>query len=115
MMKLELNQTIDVEILKEELKSNFTHYKVKNAPFNKKTLRITNGMSQVVVGQKKNLEIICVGNLNLLDVRLLIPFVLGMSFFLIGGLIFMIVMMRIKKKEYTSMEAEIGEFLQDSY
>ncbi len=111
-MKLTLNQTINTEALKQKLQTNFPDYKVGHAPLNKKTIRITNGMSQVVVGQVKNQQLICVGNINMTDIRFLIPFVIGIALFFITGLVFMVIMMQVKKKEYKAMEAEIGTYLQ---
>jgi len=69
-MELILSQTIDVNDLKQKLADNFPEYSVKNAFLNKKTLRITQGMNQVVVGQLKNQKMICVGNLNMLDLHI---------------------------------------------
>jgi len=103
-MKLAISQTINIEALKQKLQTNFPDYKVG--------LRITNGMSQVVVGQVKNQQLICVGNINMTDIRFLIPFVIGIALFFITGLVFMVIMMQVKKKEYKAMEAEIGTYLQ---
>lgn len=114
-MELTLSQTIAIEDLKQKLADNFPEYSVKNAFLNKKTLRITQGMNQVVVGQLKNQKMICVGNLNMLDLRIFIPFIVGVALFLITGFIFLIVMMQIKKKEYKAMEETIGAYLQNTY
>ncbi len=111
-MKLAINQMLQVDELKKELQTNFPDYKVGHAPLNKKTIRITNGMSQVIVGQVKNQQLICVGNINMTDIRFLIPFVIGIALFFITGLVFMFIMMQVKKKEYKAMEAEIGTYLQ---
>ncbi|WP_299213081.1 hypothetical protein [uncultured Dokdonia sp.] len=113
-MKIALTTSIDVESLKQELQTAFPHYKIKNAFLNKKTLRITNEMDQVVVGQHKD-DMICVGNLNMLDLRIFIPFVLGISLFFITGLVFLIVMMQVRKKSFKAMEAEIGVYLKEKY
>lgn len=71
-------------------------------------------MSQVVVGQHKD-QMICVANLNMLDPRIFILFVLGVSLFFITGLIFLIVMMQERKKYFKAMETEIGAYLNKKY
>ncbi|WP_299675689.1 hypothetical protein [uncultured Dokdonia sp.] len=114
-MELTLTEKIEIEKLKHSIEKVFPEYNVKNALFNKSTIRITKGTSQVVVGQLKNQKMICVGNLNMLDLRILIPFAVGMTLFLITGFIFLIVMMQIKKKEYKAMEEAIGAHLQNTY
>ena len=113
-MKIALTNSIDIAALKQDLKTAFPQYKVKNAFLNKKTLNISNGMDQVVVGQHKD-QMICVGNLNMLDMRIFIPFVLGIALFFITGLVFLIVMMQIRKKSFKAMEAEIGAYLTEKY
>ncbi|MFC4633934.1 hypothetical protein ACFO3O_08450 [Dokdonia ponticola] len=109
-MKIALTESIPIESLKQELQTAFPQYKVKSAFLNKKTLRITDGMSQVVVGQHKD-QMICVGNLNMLDLRLLLPFAVGISLFFITGVVFLFVMMQLRKKYYKAMEDEIGAYL----
>jgi len=113
-MKIALTESIHIESLKQELQTAFPQYKVKSAFLNKKTLRITDGMSQVVVGPHKD-KMICVGNLNMLDIRLFIPFVLGISLFFITGVIFLFVMMQLRKKYFKAMEDEIGAYLTKKY
>lgn len=112
-MKIALSKTVDTASLKLQLQHAFPEYTVKTAFLNKKTIRITNGMDQVVVGQLKDNNMICVGNLNMLDPRILIPFVLGIALFFITGLIFIIVMMQIRKISYKIMQAEVASFLTD--
>lgn len=113
-MKIALTTSIDTASLKQELETAFPQYKVKSAFLNKKTLRITNGMDQIVVGQHKD-QMICVGNLNMLDMRIFIPFVLGISLFFITGFVFLIIMMQLRKKSYKAMEEEIGVYLTEKY
>ncbi len=113
-MKIALTNSIDIASLKQELQTAFPQYKVKNAFLNKKTINISDGMSQVVVGQHKD-QMICIGNLNMLDLRIFIPFVLGIALFFITGLVFLIVMMQLKKKTYKAMETEIGAYLTKKY
>lgn len=106
-MKITLTQKIDIEVLKQQLQNNFPGYKVGHPPFNKKTIRISNGMIQVVLGQSKSNQFFCVGNVNTLDMRIFIPFIIGVALAFITGFIFLIIMMQIKKKEYKAMEGEI--------
>lgn len=96
-MELLLEKPIDLQKLKEALTEKFPDYKVKQALFNKKVLRITNGFSQVVVAQRKNGTLLCVGNLNTMDWRIFIPFVLLLAAMLISGIIFILIMSSVKK------------------
>ena len=114
-MLLETTMALDTDELKTRLEGVFPSYRVKYAPLNKKTLRIVNGMNQVVVGQQKNGKLICAGNINMLDLRILIPFVVLLAAFVITGIVFIVIMMQVKKKEYRAMEAEIGQFLTKHY
>ena len=106
-MKIILTQKIDIETLKKQLQANFTNYKIGHPPFNKKTIHISNGMIQVVIGPSKKNQFFCVGNINMLDMRIFIPFVIGMALGFITGFIFLIIIMQIKKKDYKNMEEEI--------
>ncbi|KQC30880.1 hypothetical protein [Flagellimonas eckloniae] len=109
-MELAIQREIEVNELKENLERAFPNYKIKYAPLNKKTLRVIDGMNQVVVGTKKQ-KLIYAGNINMMDLRILIPFILLMGLFVIGGVVFAIVMMQIKKKDYKAMEEEIGNHI----
>ena len=113
-MKIALTESVQTESLKQELQTAFPQYKIKNVLLNKKSLRVTDGMNQVVVGEHKN-EMICVGNLNMLDLRIFIPFVLGISLFFITGVVFLFVMMQVRKKHFKAMEEEIGTYLTKKY
>lgn len=53
-MKIALTQKIDVAFLKQQLQTNFPDYKIGHPLFNKKTICISNGMIQVVLGQSTN-------------------------------------------------------------
>lgn len=110
-MELLLEKPIDLQKLKEALTEKFPDYKVKQALFNKKVLRITNGFSQVVVAQRKNGTLLCVGNLNTMDWRIFIPFVLLLAAMLISGIIFILIMSSVKKKQFKAMEEEVLRFL----
>ncbi len=112
-MDITLQQKIDISALKVQLEQAFPDYKVKYAPLNKRTLRVVHGMNQVVVGQSKQ-KLICAGNINMLDIRILIPFVLLLALFVIGGIAFVILMMQIKKKAYKAMEEEIRDFIHNT-
>lgn len=109
-MELTIQREIKVNELKENLERSFPNYSVKRAPLNKKTLRVVNGMNQVVVGTQKQ-KLIYAGNINMLDMRILVPFILLMGLFVIGGVVFIIVMMQLKKKDYKAMEEEIGNHI----
>ncbi|HPF10909.1 MAG TPA: hypothetical protein PKW08_02055 [Flavobacteriaceae bacterium] len=111
-MELLLEKPIDLQKLKEALTEKFPDYKVKQALFNKKVLRITNGFSQVVVAQRKNGTLLCVGNLNTMDWRIFIPFVLLLAAMLISGIIFILIMSSVKKKQFKAMEEEVLRFLE---
>jgi hypothetical protein len=114
-MKIQIQQTLNTEVLLQDLKTQFPNYKVEYPPLNKKTIRIVNGLNQVVVGQLKDNRILCVGNINMTNPKILIPFILGMLLFLIGGIVFIVVMSQIKKKEYQAMEDEVGDYLKNTY
>ncbi len=113
-MRTTLTQKVDLETLKQDLKSHFTNYKIDHAPFNKKTIRLRDGMVQVIVGQRKNNEFFCLGNINLLDVRIFIPFIIGTVIGFIFGIAFLGIVMLVKKKKYTAMEEEIIAYLNDN-
>lgn len=113
-MKIALTESVQIESLKQELQTVFPQYKVKSTLLNKKSLRIIDGMNQVVVGPHKD-QMICVGNLNMLDLRIFIPFVLGISLFFITGVVFLFVMMQLRKKHFKAMEEEIGAYLTKKY
>nr|WP_299072307.1 hypothetical protein [uncultured Allomuricauda sp.] len=109
-MELAIQREIEVNELKENLERAFPNYKVKYAPLNKKTLRVIDGMNQVVVGTKKQ-KLIYAGNINMMDLRILIPFILLMGLFVIGGIVFAVVITLVKKNVYKAMEEEIGNHL----
>lgn len=108
-----VEHAVDLEKLKDSLTQKFPQYKVKYALWNKKSIRIINGMNQVVVGQRKSGKMICVGNINMLDWRLFIPFVLLMAAMIITGIIFLVIMISIKKKQFKALEAEVQNYLQN--
>ena len=113
-MNITIQHQIDIKALKANLENAFPDYKVKFAQLNKKTLRVVDGMNQVVVGQKKQ-KLICVGNINMVDIRILIPFVLLIALFVLGGIVFVFIMMQVKKKEYKAMEEEVGEYISTNF
>jgi len=110
-MRVELTHKTDIEVLKQHLQNEFSDYSVGHPPFNKKTLRVTNGLVQVVLGQSKSNHFFCIGNINTLDMRIFIPFILGIALGLLPGLAFFIVMSILKKPEYKALENEVVTFL----
>tara|TARA_B100000508_G_C11273584_1_gene186907 strand:- start:37 stop:387 length:351 start_codon:yes stop_codon:yes gene_type:complete len=114
-MELVLDHPIDIEKLKQDLANRFPEYKIKSVLLNKKSVRVINGMNQVVVGQRKNGKVICVGNLNMLDWRIFIPFIILLGLMLITGFLFILIMGLVKKKQFKAFEAEIATYLQEYF
>lgn len=114
-MILAIQQEADFQLLLPALLKAFPDHKVLYALFNKKVIRITKGSLQVLVGKQKDQQILCVGGLNMLHSKILIPFALGMTFLLVGGLLFLFLMNRSKKGQYTAMETEIADFLKNKF
>lgn len=114
-MKLAVTQELDIKNLKEELKIAFPRYQIRNCFFSTRTIRVTNGLSQVVVGQLKDNKMICVGNINISNPKILITFLLLLFPFLISAAIFLVLMMRLKKREFRDMEIEVASFLEKNY
>jgi len=112
-MELVVSQPVDMEKLKASLTEKFPNYTVKYALWNKKSIRVIDGMNQVVVGQRKNGKMICVGNINMLDWRFFVPFVLLMAAMIITGILFLVIMSVIKKKQFKALEGEVQNYLQE--
>jgi len=110
-MKIALTHKLDMDVLKLQLQTDFKEYKISYPPLNKNTLRITKGIVKVILGQSKNNHLYCVGNINMLDKRIFIPFILGIALGFIPGILFLAIKTASKKKEFKVMEQEIIDYL----
>ncbi|MCV6628854.1 MAG: hypothetical protein OIF50_03240 [Flavobacteriaceae bacterium] len=114
-MEIAISKEINPETLKNDLQLQFPHWEVKHAFMNKKMIRLVHGPCQVLVGPIKDRKFPCLGNLNMLNLKFFIPFVLLLSFFLIGGFVFLFIMTRKHRATYKQMEQEVRDFIQRKY
>lgn len=113
-MELSLNQSADVEQLKQELTTAFPNYKIKSPLLNKKIINVVNGPVMAII-IPKNDKVKVVGNINLMLPWMFVLFVVLMALTLIGGLIFYAVMYYVKKEDFKSLETEVSQFISKEY